>query len=68
MKLIMSLAMGFWNLSIYENALYIVLTGHGLCVERQKDISVFFRGIVIGDFKADLIKFWQKTGIQKICI
>lgn len=24
-------------------------------MERQKDISVFFRGKVIGDFKADLI-------------
>ncbi|MDL2122041.1 MAG: GxxExxY protein [Deltaproteobacteria bacterium] len=41
--------------SVYENALYIVLTGYRLCVERQKDISVFFRGKVIGDFKADLI-------------
>lgn len=41
--------------SVYENALYIVLTGHGLSVERQRDISVFFRGNVIGDFKADLI-------------
>jgi GxxExxY protein len=41
--------------SVYENALYIVLAGHGLHVERQKDISVFFRGIRIGDFKADLI-------------
>lgn len=41
--------------SVYENALYIVLTGYGLSVERQKDISVFFRGNVIGDFKADLI-------------
>ena len=41
--------------SVYENALYIVLTGYGLCVEKQKDISVFFRGKVIGDFKADLI-------------
>jgi len=41
--------------SVYENALYIVLTGYGLCVERQKDISVFFRGTRIGDFKADLI-------------
>ncbi len=41
--------------SIYENALYIVLTGYGLCVKRQKDISVFFRGNIIGDFKADLI-------------
>lgn len=27
----------------------------GLYVESQKDISVFFRGRVIGDFKADLI-------------
>ena len=41
--------------SVYENALYIVLTGYGLCVEKQKDISVFFRGKKIGDFKADLI-------------
>jgi len=41
--------------SVYESALYIVLTGYGLCVEKQKDISVFFRGKVIGDFKADLI-------------
>jgi len=41
--------------SVYENALYIVLTGYGLCVERQKDISVFFRGTRIGDFKTDLI-------------
>ena len=41
--------------SVYENALYIVLTGYGLNVERQRDIPVFFRGNVIGDFKADLI-------------
>jgi len=41
--------------SVYENALYLVLTGYGLCVEKQKDISVFFRGKVIGNFKADLI-------------
>ena len=41
--------------SVYENALYIVLTGYGLCVEKQKDIPVFFRSKVIGDFKTDLI-------------
>ena len=28
--------------SVYEKALYIVLTGYGMCVERQKDISVSF--------------------------
>ena len=41
--------------SVYENALYILLTGYGLCVERQKGINVFFRGTIIGDFKTDLI-------------
>ena len=41
--------------SVYENALYIVLTGYVLCVERQKGINVFFRGTIIGDFKTDLI-------------
>ncbi|MEC4685529.1 MAG: GxxExxY protein [Nitrospirota bacterium] len=41
--------------SIYENAMYIVLTGYGLKVENQKSIPVFFRGDVIGGFKADLI-------------
>jgi len=41
--------------SVYENALYIVLTGYGLSVEKQKDISVFFRRNIIGDFKTDLI-------------
>lgn len=41
--------------SVYENALYIMLTGYGLTVERQKDISVFFRDNIVGDFKTDLI-------------
>ena len=41
--------------SVYENALYIVLKGHVLSVERQRNVSVLFRGNVIGDFKADLI-------------
>ena len=41
--------------SVYENALYVVLKGYGLSIERQRNIPVFFRGHVIGDFKADLI-------------
>jgi len=41
--------------SVYENALYIVLAEYGLHVERQKDISVLFRGNNIGDFRTDLI-------------
>ncbi len=54
MKFITNLGRGFLE-SVYENALYIVLTGYGLCIERQKDISVFFRGSIIGNFKTDLI-------------
>ena len=41
--------------SVYEHALSIVLTGYGFHVERQKDISVYFRGHNIGEFRADLI-------------
>ena len=41
--------------SVYENALFIVLSGYGLAVERQKSISVNFRNQVIGEFKPDLI-------------
>ena len=41
--------------SVYEKALSIVLAGYGLQVERQKDISVSFRGQQIGDFRADLV-------------
>lgn len=41
--------------SVYENALYILLSQHGLSVEKQKDISVFFRDILVGNFKADII-------------
>ncbi len=41
--------------SVYENALDIVLSGYGLRIEREKNISVFFRDNVIGVFKTDLI-------------
>jgi len=41
--------------SVYENALSLVLVGYGLTVEKQKAISVYFRGNNIGDFKADLL-------------
>lgn len=41
--------------SVYENALYIVLKGYGLAVEKQKGIDVHFRGNIIGEFRADLI-------------
>lgn len=41
--------------SLYENALYIILIGYGLCVERQKHVCVFFCGSRTGDFKTNLI-------------
>ena len=41
--------------SVYENALYIVLNSQGLSVERQKNVSVMFRGNNIGDYKVDLL-------------
>lgn len=40
---------------MYETALDILLVELGLIVERQKDIFVYFRGKVIGEYKADLI-------------
>ncbi len=42
--------------SVYEKALSIVLTENGLSVERQKDIPVYFRSHLVGDFKADLVR------------
>ncbi|MBI5185098.1 MAG: GxxExxY protein [Nitrospinae bacterium] len=41
--------------SIYEKAMCIALKEYGLDVETQKEISVSFRGNIIGNFRADLI-------------
>lgn len=41
--------------AVYENALYMVLSEYGLEVEQQQPISVYFRGIIIGNYRADLI-------------
>ena len=41
--------------SVYEKALGLVLPQYGLFVESQKEISVYFRGTVVGIFRADLI-------------
>ena len=41
--------------SVYEHALYILLAIYGLNVESQKDIIVYFRGQVVGNFRADLV-------------
>jgi GxxExxY protein len=40
---------------VYEAALEVLLTELGMEVERQKDIHVYFRGKVVGEYKADMI-------------
>ena len=41
--------------SVYEKALEIVLRRQGWRVERQVPVKVFFQGIDVGNFTADLI-------------
>jgi len=41
--------------SVYENAMQIVMEGFGLSVEKQKGISVCFRGTVVGQLMPDVI-------------
>jgi GxxExxY protein len=41
--------------SVYESALYIALTQKNLKVSRQMPLKVAFRGIVVGDFRADIV-------------
>ena len=41
--------------SIYEKAMCIVLEQNGIGVESQKEISVYFQGQVIGNFRADIV-------------
>jgi len=41
--------------SVYENAMALVLQQQGLHVETQKEIAVYFRGTLIGNFRADMV-------------
>jgi GxxExxY protein len=41
--------------SVYEKALQLVLMQKGLSVERQIPLTVNFRGVIVGDFSADMI-------------
>ncbi|MDW7682001.1 MAG: GxxExxY protein [bacterium] len=53
-KVYNTLGFGFLE-SVYENALAIELRKTGFTVEKQKPIKVFYEGIVVGNFKADII-------------
>ncbi|MCU1306716.1 MAG: hypothetical protein JWN45_1411 [Acidobacteriaceae bacterium] len=41
--------------SVYQNAMVIALIQAGLKVEREVPVPVFFRGQVVGDYRADLL-------------
>lgn len=41
--------------SVYEKALEIVLRQYGLHVETQKEVAVYFRGNLVGNFRADML-------------
>ena len=41
--------------SVYQNAMSLALGQAGLHVAREVSLPVFFRGEMVGDFKADLI-------------
>jgi GxxExxY protein len=40
---------------VYENALAIELKKTGLQVEKQKDITVYYEGEVVGDYVCDIV-------------
>lgn len=47
--------LGFGFLKVYENALKFELEKNGFKVEKQKPISVFYEGCLVGEYFADLI-------------
>ncbi|AOC97329.1 hypothetical protein BB050_04251 [Flavobacterium anhuiense] len=40
---------------VYQNSLYLELKNKGLHVEAQKKINVYYKGIKVGEYYADLI-------------
>ena len=53
-KVYNTLDLGFVE-SFYENALTIELKKTGLKIEKQKRITNFYEGKVVGNFRADII-------------
>jgi GxxExxY protein len=49
-----SLGSGFLE-KVYENSLFIELRERGFDVEQQIPISVFYKGVKVGDYVADLL-------------
>ena len=40
---------------VYQNSMYIELKSRGFQVEAQKPIRVYFKGLIVGEYYADLI-------------
>jgi len=53
-KVYNTLGFGFLE-KVYENALKVELEKMNFSVERQKPINVYYNGIVVGEYYADLI-------------
>jgi GxxExxY protein len=49
-----TLGAGFLE-KVYENALAMELEGNGHAVKQQQPIKVFYRGVLVGEFVADLL-------------
>lgn len=52
-KVYNTLGYGFLE-KVYENALLIELRSMGMIVEQQRRVKVFYKGLVVGDYYADL--------------
>lgn len=53
-KVYNTLRYGFLE-KVYENALKLELTNNGFNVESQKKIDVYYHGIIVGEYYADLL-------------
>src|SRR3989338_2145462 len=53
-EVMQELGSGFLE-KVYKNALFMTLQQKGMHVEVEKPYSVFFRGVVIGQYNADLV-------------
>lgn len=54
MKVSNTLGVGFLG-KVYENALAVELRKAGLIAEQQKQIFVFYDGVIVGDYNADIL-------------
>lgn len=41
--------------SVYENALCVELEKQGICFHQQKQLKVIYKGLVVGNFIADIV-------------